>query len=91
MPRRFGFDPRSHHGARPSRRHGFSARGVYSHFEPSCFDGPRFLHRGSRPTRSNYEVHKTVVTFSGHMVKCWITKNFLTNPSTEPSIFSHSM
>jgi hypothetical protein len=33
----------------------------------------------------------TVKTFSGRMVKCWIFKIFLTNPSTEPSTFSHSM
>jgi hypothetical protein len=32
-----------------------------------------------------------VKTSSGHMVKCWIPKIFLTNPSTEPSTFSHSM
>jgi hypothetical protein len=25
------------------------------------------------------------------MVKCWIPRIFLTNPSTEPSAFSHSM
>jgi hypothetical protein len=41
-----------------------------SHFEPSCFDGPRFPHRGSSSTRSNCEVHKSVVTSSGHLVKC---------------------
>jgi hypothetical protein len=30
-------------------------------------------------------------TSSGRMVKCWIPKIFLTNPSTEPLTFSHSM
>jgi hypothetical protein len=30
-----------------------------------------------------------VKTSSGHMVKCWIPKIYLTNPSTEPSTFSH--
>jgi hypothetical protein len=70
VPRRFGFDPRSHGGARPPRRHGSPARGAYSHFELSRFDGPRFPHHGSRPTPSNCEVHKIVVSSSGHMVKC---------------------
>jgi hypothetical protein len=57
------------------------ARGAYSHFDPSCFDGPRFSRRGSRPTCSNCEVHKIVVTSSCRMVKCWIPKIFLTNPN----------
>jgi hypothetical protein len=67
------------------------ARGVYSHLELSCFDGSRFPHRGSRTTLSNGEVQKTVKTFSDRMVKCWIPKIFITNPSTESSSFSHSM
>jgi hypothetical protein len=54
-------------------------------------DIPRFIHCGSRPTQPNGEVHRTVKTFSGRMVKCWIPKIFLTNPSTEPSTFSHPM
>jgi hypothetical protein len=69
VPRRFGVDPRSHHGVRPPRRHGFPARGVYSHFELSHFDGPRFLRRGSHPTRSNGEVQRIVKTSSSRMVK----------------------
>jgi hypothetical protein len=28
-------------------------------------------------------------TSSGHMVKCWISKIYLTNPSTESLTFSH--
>jgi hypothetical protein len=32
-----------------------------------------------------------VKTSSGRMVKCWIPKIYLTNPSTEPSTFSHPM
>jgi hypothetical protein len=87
----FGVDPRSHRGVRPPGRHGFPARGIYSHFEPSCFDGPRFSHCGSHPTHSNGEVQRVVMTSSGRMVKCWIPKIFLTNPSTEPSTFSHCM
>jgi hypothetical protein len=70
VPRRFGFDPRSHCGAHPQRRHGSPARGAYSHIELSRFDGPCFPHSGSRPTPSNCEVHKTVVTSLGRMVKC---------------------
>jgi hypothetical protein len=91
VPGCFRVDPRSHRGVHPPHRHGFPTRGVYSHFEPSHFDGPRFPHCGSRPTRSNGEVQRTMKTSSGRMVKCWITKIFLTNPSTESSTFSHSM
>jgi hypothetical protein len=87
MPRRFGVDPRSHHGVCPPHMHGFPARGVYSHFELNCFDGPCFPRCGSHPTRSNSEVQMIVKTSSGHMVKCWIPKIFFTNPSTEPSKF----
>jgi hypothetical protein len=91
VPRHFGVDPHSHRGIRLPHRHGFPAKGVYSHFEPSPFDSPCFLHCGSSPTRSNGEVERTVKTSSGHMVKCWIPKIFLTNPITEPSTVSHSM
>jgi hypothetical protein len=42
VPGCFGVDPRSHHGVHPPRRHGFRARRVYSQFQPSRFDGPRF-------------------------------------------------
>jgi hypothetical protein len=52
VPRYFGFDSRSHRGARLPHRHNSPARGAYSHFELSRFDGPRFLHRGSCLTRS---------------------------------------
>jgi hypothetical protein len=70
VPRRFYVNPRFHRGVRPMRRHGFSARGVYSHFEPSCFDGPCFPRCGSCPTRSNGEIQRIVKTSSGRMVKC---------------------
>jgi hypothetical protein len=70
VPRRFGFDPRSYCGACPPCRHGSPARGTYSHFKLSRFDGPYFPYHGSHPTRSNCEVYKTVVTFSCRMVKC---------------------
>jgi hypothetical protein len=91
VPGHFDVDPRSHCGVCPLRRYGFPARGVYSHFELSRFDGPCFPQCGSCPTRSNGESQRIVKTFSGRMVKCWIPKIFLTNPSTEPSTFSHSM
>jgi hypothetical protein len=68
LPRRVGVDPHSHHDVRPLHRHGFSARGAYSHFEPSRFDGLRFPHYGSHPTRSNGEVQRIVKISSGHMV-----------------------
>jgi hypothetical protein len=91
VPGSFGVDPRSHRGVRPPRRHGFPARGVYSHFEPSRFDGLCFPHRGSHPTHPNGEVQRIVNTSLSRMVKCWIPKIFLTNLSSEPSTFSHSM
>jgi hypothetical protein len=91
VPGRFDVDPCSHRGVHPPRRHGFPARGVYYHFEPSRFDGPCFPHRGSHPTRSNGEVPRVVKTSSGRMVQCWIPNIFLTNPSTELSTFSHYM
>jgi hypothetical protein len=91
VPRCFGVDPRSHHGVHPLHRLGFPDRGVYSHFEPSHFDGPCFPCHGSRPTHSNGEAQRMVKTSSGRMVKCWIPKIFLTNPNIEPSTFSHSM
>jgi hypothetical protein len=50
-----------------------------------------FSHRGSCPTGSKSEVQKIVKTSFGRMVKCWIFKIYLTNPSTEPSIFSRPM
>jgi hypothetical protein len=68
VPRCFGVDPRSHRGVHLSRRHGFSASSVYSHFELSRFDGPRFFHRGSCPTHSNGNVQETEPsTFSRSM------------------------
>jgi hypothetical protein len=48
-------------------------------------DGPHF------PTHSNGDVQKIMKTSSGRMVKCWISKIYLTNPSTEPFIFSCPM
>jgi hypothetical protein len=82
--RHFGYDLRPHRGDRNPRRHDFPIRGAYSYFEPSHFDGPRFSRRASRPTRSNGEVQRIMRTFLGHKI-------FLTNSSTEPSTFSHSM
>jgi hypothetical protein len=91
VPGRFGVDPRSHRGFCSSHRHGFPGRGVYSHLEPSRFDGPRLPHRGSCPTCSNGEVQRTVKTSLSRMVKCWIPNIFVTTPSTKSSTFSHSM
>jgi hypothetical protein len=67
----------------------FLLEGYSPHFESRHLDGPRFPRRGSRPTRPSGEVQRTVKTSSGRMVKCWIPKIYLTNPSTEPSTFSH--
>jgi hypothetical protein len=66
----------------------FSARGSYTHFELRHLDGPHFPHHSSHLTRPSAEVQRTVKISSGRMVTCWIPKIYLTNPSTEPSIFS---
>jgi hypothetical protein len=91
VPRLFGYSPRLHRGDRPPRRHGFPAGGSYTRFESRHLDGPRFPCRGSCPTRSNGEVQKIVKTSSGRMVKCWISKFYLTNTSTKSSISSHPL
>jgi hypothetical protein len=83
--RRFGYGSCSQRGDRPPYRHGFPAGGSYTRFEPRHLDGPCFFCRGLCPTCLNGEVQKSMKTSSGHMVKCWITKFYLTNPSTEPS------
>jgi hypothetical protein len=90
-PRRFGYGPRPHHGDRFPCRPSFPAGGSFTHFEPRHLDGPRFPRRGSCPTQPSGEVQKTVKTSSGCMVKCWIPKIYLSNPSTEPSTFSRPM
>jgi hypothetical protein len=91
VPRRFGYDPRLHRGDRFPCMPGFSAGGSHTHFEPRHLDGPHFPHHGTYPTGSNGEVQRIVKTSSDHMVKCWIPKIYLTNPSTEPSTFSCPM
>jgi hypothetical protein len=85
VTRRFGYGPRPHRGDRFPCKPGFPAGGTHTHFELRHLDGPRFPHRGSRPTRSNGELERIVKTSSGRMVKCWIPKIYLTNPSKEPS------
>jgi hypothetical protein len=91
VPRRLVYGPRSHHGDRLPHRHGFPAGGSYAHFEPTDLDGPCFSHHGSRLTSSNGEEQMTVKTSSGRMVKRWIPKIYLTNPSIKPSISSRPM
>jgi hypothetical protein len=91
VPRRFGYCPCPHRGDRFPRRPDFPAGGSYTHFEPRHLDGPHFPCHGSHPTGSNGDVLKTVKIFSGRMVKCYIPKIYLTNPSTEPSTSSHPM
>jgi hypothetical protein len=87
-PRRFGYGSRLHRGDRFLHRPVFHAGGSHTHLEPRHLNGPYFPRRGSRPTRSSSEVLKIVKTSSGRMVKCWITKIYLTNPSTKPLTFS---
>jgi hypothetical protein len=91
VPRRFGYDPCPHRGDYTLCRHGFPAEGSYTHFELRHLDGPHFPHHGSHPTSSKIEVQKTVKTSSGRNVKYWISKIYLTNPSTQPSTSSHPM
>jgi hypothetical protein len=90
-PGRFGYGPRPRHGDRFLCGSGFSAGGAYTHFEPRHLDGPRFPRRGSCPTRSSGEVQRIVKTSSDHMIKCWISKIYLTHPSSEPSTPSRPM
>jgi hypothetical protein len=89
MLRCFGYNTCPHRDDRFLCRPDFSARGSNTHFESRHLDDPHFPYRGSRPTRPNGEVQRTVNTSSGHMVKCWISNIYLTNPSTEPSTSSH--
>jgi hypothetical protein len=84
VPRRFSYDPHPHRGDRFLCRPTFSAGGSHTHLESRHLDIPHFPHRGTCPTGSNDEVQRIVKTSSGRMVKCWILKICLTNPSTEP-------
>jgi hypothetical protein len=88
-PRRFGYGPCPHRGDRFPHSPSFPTGGYFPHFELRHLDSPRFPRRGSRPTRPSREVQRTVKTSFGRMVKCWIPMIYLTNPSTEPSTFSH--
>jgi hypothetical protein len=90
-PRRFGYGSHPHHGDRFPRRPGFLVRGSFTHLELRHLDGPRFPHRGSRSTRSNGELEGIVKISSDRMVKCWIPKIYLTNPSMESSTPSRPM
>jgi hypothetical protein len=91
VPRRFGYGSRPHCDDRFPRRSDFPAGGSHTHFEPRYLDHPHFPRHGSHPTGPSCELLKTVKTSSGRMVKCWIPKIYLTNPSTEPSTFSYPM
>jgi hypothetical protein len=88
-PRCFGYGPRPRRSDHFPHRPGVPGGWSYTHFEPRHLDGPHFSCRGSRPTRPSGEVQRTMKTFSGRMVNGWIPKIYLTNPSTEPSTFSH--
>jgi hypothetical protein len=90
-PRCFGYGPRPHCGDYFPHMPGFPTGGAHTHFEPRHLDGPRFPHRGSRPTWPNGELERIVKTSYGCMVKCWIPKIYLTHPSIEPSTPSRPM
>jgi hypothetical protein len=91
VPRCSSYGPRLPRGDHTPRRHGFPTGESHTCFKPRYLDGPPFSRRDSHPTGSKAKVQKTVKTSSGHMVKCWIAKIYLTNPSTEPSTFSRHM
>jgi hypothetical protein len=91
VSRHVGYSPHPHHGDHFLRRPSFLSRGSHTHFETRDLDGPCFPHHGTCPIGSCGEVQKTVKTSSGRMVKCWIPKIYLTNPSIEPSTFSRPM
>jgi hypothetical protein len=91
VPRCFGYGPHSHRGDQSPCKNNFPTRGSYTCFEPRHLDSPYFPHRGSHPICSNGKVQKTVKTSSCRMVKCWILKFYLTNPSNVPSTSSHPM
>jgi hypothetical protein len=88
-PRCFGYGPRPHHSDHFLCRPSFLSGGSYTHLELRHLDGLCFPRHDSCPTRPSGEVQRTVKTSSGRMVKCWISKIYLTNPGTEPSTFSH--
>jgi hypothetical protein len=81
----------SHCGDRFLRRPGFPTVGPYTHFELRHLDGACFSHHDLHLTRPNGEVKRNVRTPLGRIVKCWISKIYLTRPSTEPSTFSRPM
>jgi hypothetical protein len=91
VPRRFEHGPHPHLGDHFSRRPGIPAGGAHTHFELRQLDGTHFSRHGSCPTRPNSELQRIVKIPSGRMVKCWIPKIYLTNPSTEPSTPSRPM
>jgi hypothetical protein len=91
VPRCFGYGSCPHRGYRFPCRSVFPATDSNTHFGPKHLDGPHFSCRGSHPTGTSGELLKTVKTSSGRMVKCWIPKIYLTNPSTEPSTSSRPM
>jgi hypothetical protein len=84
-PRCFGYGPCPRRGDRFPHRPSFPTGGSFLHLEPRHLDGPHFSRHGSPPIRPNGEVERFVKTSLGCMVKCWISKIYLTHPSTEPS------
>ena len=52
-------------------------------FEFQCFGRSHFSLRGSRPQRTSVDLHTSAFTTSGQMTQYWISKKFMTNPSTD--------
>jgi hypothetical protein len=64
VSKRFGYSPRPHCSDRFPHRSDFPTGGSHTHFKPRHLDGPHFSHPGSRPTRPNGEVQRTMKTSS---------------------------
>jgi hypothetical protein len=69
VPRRSRYGPRPHHGDRFLRRPSFSTGASSTHLEPRHLDSSHFPYHGSRPTRPNGEVQRTMKTSFDRMVK----------------------
>jgi hypothetical protein len=89
--RGFGYGPGPHRGDHFPRRPGFPVGGAHTHLEPRHLDGPHFSYHGSHHTWPIGELERIVKASSGRMVKCWILKIYLTNPSMEPLTPSRPM
>jgi hypothetical protein len=80
--RRFGYGPRPYRGYRFSRRPNFPVGESRTHFEPRHLDDTHFSRRGSRPTRPNGEVQRTMKTSQ----VAWLSVGFVRFISLTPAL-----